>query len=386
MKSLYNTGGRPRWYYLSLFVCVLVILAIGKTTAADQSNQELSKPVSAKRKSSGPYCGVYCLYTVIKLNDQGFDFRELLKPEYISSRKGSTLAELKKAAEDNGLYIFPIGKLTSRELRCCPYQIILHVKSDMNSKQYDHFELFIWTKDGQALLLDPPGPLRLVPFHELAPRWNGNGLIVSTEPIDLSSIFAPARKQLIVYSAVAIAFILALHISKRCLPEMFLNSRGKLLGLSMGQAAGFAVTALLCGMLYHLANDEGLLANANATASIQKSHAGNFIPKIGERKVHKLLDSDTVFIDARLARDYEAGHLKGAISVPVDANDVERQTAVADIPKDSRIVMYCQSSACKYAEIVAIKLIKDNYSNISIFRGGWAEWVAKNGKPKEASI
>ena len=138
-------------------------------------------------------------------------------------------------------------------------------------------------------------------------------------------------------------------------------------------------------MIYHVANDEGLLANTLATASIQRAHRGNFIPKIGERKVHKLLGSDAVFIDARFARDYKAGHLKGAISLPVDANDVERQKVTADISKDSRIVMYCQSSKCKYAEIVAIKLIKDGFSNISIFRGGWVEWSAKNGKKEDAT-
>jgi rhodanese-related sulfurtransferase len=136
-------------------------------------------------------------------------------------------------------------------------------------------------------------------------------------------------------------------------------------------------------MVYHFTNDEGLLANANATAAIQQAHTGNFIPKIGERKVHKLLDSDTVFIDARRARDYKAGHLERAISVPVDANDVGRQKATAEIPKDSPIVMYCQSASCKYAEIVAIKLKNEGYSNISIFKGGWAEWAAKNGKNKK---
>ena len=189
-----------------------------------------------------------------------------------------------------------------------------------------------------------------------------------------------------VYAAAAIAAILFLHWAKRWLPEAMLNSRGKLFGLSIGQGAVFAIVAFLCGSIYHFANDEGLLANSDATAAIQQAHQGNFIPKVSERKVHKLLDGDTVLIDARVARDYKAGHLEGAISIPVDANDVKLQKATADIPKDSRIVMYCQSSACKYAEIVAIKLIKDNYSNISIFRGDWAEWKTKNGKNKEVAL
>ena len=157
------------------------------------------------------------------------------------------------------------------------------------------------------------------------------------------------------------------------------------MGLSIAQTVGFAIAAILIGMFYHFANDSGLLANATATTSIQKAHQGNFIPKITERKVHRLLDTDTIFIDARLTRDYETGHLDGAISLPIDANDIERKKATAGIAKSTRIVMYCQSSGCKYAEIVAIKLIDDGYSNISIYKGGWADWMEKNGRNKETS-
>jgi len=377
---------RRRARVLLLLICAIVILTTGQLFASERHQDTQNEPRSSitKRKSSSvrQYCGLYCLYAVMRLAGKQTDFLELTKPDYVGSPSGSSLAELKKAAEDHGLYAIPVGKLTDRELHNCRHPIILHVKPGLQSQLYTHYELFLGTENGQAKLFDPPNPVRLVPFRELAPRWDGNGLIISAEPIDLSSVFGPTRKRLIMYAAAAIAVILALHWAKRLLPETLLNSRIKLMGLSITQAAGFAILALFVGMFYHFADDEGLLANAKATSAIQQAHAANFIPKIGERKVHKLLGSDAVFIDARFARDYKAGHLEGAISVPVDANDVELQKVTADIPKDSRIVMYCQSSGCKYAEIVAIKLIKDDYSNISIFRGGWAEWKAKNGKNK----
>jgi hypothetical protein len=79
----------------------------------------------------------------MKLAKKEIDFRKLLKPEYIGSREGSLLAELKKAAEDNGLYAQPMGKLTSRELRQCPHSVILHVKPDTMSREYSHYELFL---------------------------------------------------------------------------------------------------------------------------------------------------------------------------------------------------------------------------------------------------
>ncbi len=378
----FNVVGRGALRLL-LLVYILAILPDVNKVAADENNQKPPKSASLKRRSYDSYCGLYCLYTVIKLAGQEVDFQELVKPEYRGSNRGSSLAELKKVAEDYGLYALPADKLTSRELGQLAYPIILHVKTEIGSKQYDHYELLLGTESSKARIFNPPEPVRLVPFWELAPRWDGNGLIVSAEPIDLVAVSAPARKRFIMYAAIALVIILIVHRAKRWLPEAMLNSRGKLFGLSMTQGAVFAIASLLCGMFYHFVNDEGLLANANATSSIQQAHLGNFIPKVSEKKVQELLDSDTVFIDARFERDFEAGHLEGAISVPVNTTDEERQMKTANIPKDARIVLYCQSAGCKYAEKVAIRLLDDDFSNISIFKGGWQEWAAKNGREKE---
>ncbi len=328
-----NTSKRLRYFCFSFFIYVLVILASARTIAANHSKQKPSGSTSAKRKLSGPYCGLYCLYTAIRLTGQEANFQELLKPEYIGSRKGSSLAELKRAAEDYGLYAVSVAKLSSRVLRNCPRQVILHVKSELMNREYDHYELFLGTENGKAKIFNPPEPVNLIAFAELAPRWDGNGLIVSAEPIDLGTIVGPARKLFITYAAIAVAIILIVRWAKRWLPERILNSRRKLLGLSAAQGATLVIAALLCGMMYHFANGEGLLANANGTASIKQAHLGNFVPKISEKKVHKLLDTGTVFIDARLARDYKAGHLEGAISVPVDGRHFASRSFLPTVPR-----------------------------------------------------
>jgi len=181
--------------------------------------------------------------------------------------------------------------------------------------------------------------------------------------------------------------VLAVHWARRrWLPATIVNSRRKLLGLSIVQGAALAVAALLCGMIYHFANDAGFLAHPDATEPIRQAHLGNFIPKVSKDKVQRLLNSDTIFIDARYARDFKAEHLEGAISVPVDANDTQRQKAMRSVPKDARIVVYCQSAGCKFAEKVAIKLTDDGFSNVSIFRGGWHEWAAKSDGKKETQL
>lgn len=373
--------------WVCLCLCLLVPLGAGSTIAYGEAETRPSELPAVGLKSPARYCGLFCLYSIIKTaTSKKISFEELIKPEYVGSYLGSSLAELQKAAEDYGLYTIPASKMTSRMLRVCPGLVILHVKSDLTVAGYDHYQLFLGSELGRAKLFDPPNPVKRVPFEELATYWDGKGLIVSTQPIDPSPIFASARRRFVVCAAALIIVVGFVHFVRRQLPRTNHNSRRRLLGISAGHAAGLVIAAVLCAMIYHFANNEGLLANANGTASIQEAHAGNFIPKISERKVHRLLDSAAVFIDARFVPDFEAGHLEGAISVPVDANDAERRKATAHISKDTRIVLYCQSVGCKFAETVAIKLMEDGFSNVSIFRGGWAEWLAKNGRLKEAAL
>ncbi len=361
-----------------LFVCILVFLAAGKSVAANKNKQNEAENASVKPRPSHPHCGLYCVYTAMKLAGKDIGFLELVKPEYLGSRKGSSLGELKKAAEDNGLYAESVAKLNSGVLKETPHPVILHVKSSAESKDYDHFELFLGAVDGKAQIFNPPEPPEMVPFYELAPRWDGTGLIVSAEPIHLGTVFASARKRLLLYVVVGTAVIAIFHLARRRWPlATLVNSRSKLFGLSIVQAMGFGILALLCGMVYHFVSDAGFLARANATASVQEAHLASFIPKVSKNKVERLLGTDTVFIDARLARDFKAGHIEGAISVPVDANDAERYKATAGIGKDAPIVIYCQSAGCKFAEKVTIKLKGDGFRNISIFKGGWNEWKGK---------
>ena len=368
-----------RVYFLLLLTGITASMFCDKLAAQEKQIKEAAKTNTAisVSKRSNPYCGLYCIYTVIKLSGKQVDFSRLVKPEYLGSRKGSSLGELKKAAEDNGLYAESVANLTTRELRHSPYPIILHVKSEANSKDYDHFELFLGNQDGKARLINPP-ELMTIPFHQLAPQWDGTGLIVSSEPIDLGTVLAPSRKLFVIYAALGIAVILMVHwLGRRWLPSVATIDRQKLLALSTAQGAGLAATALLCGMLYHFANDEGFLAHADATASIQQAHLADFIPKVSKKNIQRLLNTDTVFIVARLTKDFQAAHLDGAISVPVDANDQQRRKALANVDKNAHIVVYCQSVGCKFAESVAIKLRDDGYSDVSIFKGGWQQWEAK---------
>jgi rhodanese-related sulfurtransferase len=356
-----------------------VMPASADREAADVGTNPNSEATMTPSPAAGPrpHCGLYCIYSILKLAGQDVDYRDLVKPEDYGRLMGSSLAELNRAAEDYGLYAGVVTRLSTRALRDCPYQAVLHVRRNPESKEYDHYQLFLGTENGKARMLNPPGDVRLVEFSDLAPLWDGYALFVSPRPFDVDAIFTADRQRLLLYAVIGGLILLAAHLGRR----LWLAVAGDLprrwsLGLTAGQAAALVLAALLCAGFYHFNSDEGLLANPVAMESFQKAYAGGFIPRISEKTTRMLLGTGTVFIDARLSPDYERGHLEGAISVPVDANDTIRRQRTSGIPRDARVVLYCQSAGCKYAERVGVRLIEDGFTHLSIFKGGWVEWKA----------
>lgn len=50
------------------------------------------------------------------------------------------------------------------------------------------------------------------------------------------------------------------------------------------------------------------------------------------------------YIDVREPMEFAAGHLEGAINIPVGSIS-DGAVALQDIPKDSKLVVYCRSGA-----------------------------------------
>jgi len=191
-----------------------------------------------------PHCGLYCLYSLLKLSGREADYRSLVKPEYYGSRQGSTLAELNRAAMDRGLHARIAARLSTRALRRCPCPALLHVRPHGEAREYNHYELFLGSENGQAKLFDPPEAPRLVDFEELAARWDGAALLVSGRPVDIGPIFAPDRQRLSLYGMAGILALLALHAGRRVwLRFVGTMPRGWSLGLTLGQAGALALAA-----------------------------------------------------------------------------------------------------------------------------------------------
>ena len=88
--------------------------------------------------------------------------------------------------------------------------------------------------------------------------------------------------------------------------------------------------------------------------------------------------AEVVILDTRPANEYEAGHIAGAISVPVA--DLRRR--LKDLPKTKEYVAYCRGPYCVYAD-QAVELLKAKGRRARRLLEGFPEWRAA-GLPVEA--
>jgi rhodanese-related sulfurtransferase len=358
------------------FLCLWVFP--GLCPAQDAENSEQDRP-NVSAKSSTGFCGLYSLYTVLRLAGSDVEFSQLVKPELVDSERGSSLAQLKVAAEEYGLYASPMGNLTTQVLRNSPHPIILHVKKSWSAPQYDHYELYLGALEGKAVLCDAPDNIRLEEFHDLAPRWDGRGLVLSTQPIQTIKMALPAWKRIFVLGGFTLVVLGTLNwLRRRLMPFGQRDRRSRRAVTSLAEGVILVVLALVASASFHWGTDSGFLANSRAVLAIQDDQFAAFLPKVSPRRVRRLLTTDTVFVDARSPRDFEAGHIEDAINVPPNADEHERAEALGGPSNETNIVVYCQSVSCPFAAKVAKTLADDGFKRIALFKGGWEEWQLHN--------
>jgi rhodanese-related sulfurtransferase/DNA-binding transcriptional ArsR family regulator len=90
--------------------------------------------------------------------------------------------------------------------------------------------------------------------------------------------------------------------------------------------------------------------------------------------------ADVVILDTRPASEYEAGHIAGAISLPVA--DLRRR--LKELPKSREYVAYCRGPYCVYAD-QAVEFLRTKGRTARRLLEGFPEWRAA-GLPVELGI
>ena len=131
---------------------------------------------------------------------------------------------------------------------------------------------------------------------------------------------------------------------------------------------------------YALAGDEALAlwlalrdASISQLAEVERAtreYLGDDVDEIGrDELVARLRTGNVVLVDVRPAEEYQAGHIDGARSIPID----ELEHRLAELPADREVVAYCRGPFCAYAHD-AVRRLRAAGRPARRLEDGWPEW------------
>ena len=85
----------------------------------------------------------------------------------------------------------------------------------------------------------------------------------------------------------------------------------------------------------------------------------------------RLREGDVVVLDVRPEPEYSAGHIPGAISVPIGALEAR----LGQIPTGADVVAYCRGPYCVYAD-EAVRALSAAGRSAARLEDGFPEWAA----------
>ena len=120
------------------------------------------------------------------------------------------------------------------------------------------------------------------------------------------------------------------------------------------------------------------LAEVEKVASLYLTQRDQLEP-ISLKELRKLIrDGGVTVIDVRPAAEYEAGHIPGAISIPV----AQLKRRLVEIPKKKDVIAYCRGPYCVYS-VEAVEVLRKHGYQARRTDEGFPDWKAE-GWPIEA--
>ncbi|HEV3498376.1 MAG TPA: metalloregulator ArsR/SmtB family transcription factor [Actinomycetes bacterium] len=114
------------------------------------------------------------------------------------------------------------------------------------------------------------------------------------------------------------------------------------------------------------------LAEVERLAAAYLGGRDDLEPVTRQELARRLQDGDDlVVLDVRPTAEYAAGHLPGAVSIPVQ----ELRRRLAELPADREIVAYCRGPYCAFAHD-AVELLREAGFTARRLEDGLPEWQA----------
>jgi len=113
----------------------------------------------------------------------------------------------------------------------------------------------------------------------------------------------------------------------------------------------------------------------SAIAAMERRAAEHGIEAIDLAAAQRMVESgEVVVLDARKPAEFAAGHLPGAVSMPVgNAGDVFEQLQLL-LPPDQPVVVYCSGGRCDDSLALGRFLRRQGLKDVRLFAGGMDAW------------
>src|SRR3954447_2377346 len=158
-----------------------------------------------------------------------------------------------------------------------------------------------------------------------------------------------------------------------------LNSAGLVTRTREGTSVRYALAGEEVLSLWLALRDASVVRLAEVERAA-RDYLGEEVDAIGRPElVRRLRRGDVVLIDVRPAEEFEAGHIEGARSIPLE----ELEDRLAELPADREVVAYCRGPFCAYAH-GAVRQIRGAGRPARRLADGWPEWRIRPRTPTEA--
>ena len=151
-------------------------------------------------------------------------------------------------------------------------------------------------------------------------------------------------------------------------------------GLVVRRREGTRVRYALAGedvLVLWLALRNASLSRVAEVERAAREYLGEHVDAIGrDELVTRMRNGDVVLIDVRPREEFEAGHIAGARSVPLE----ELEDRLAQLPADREVVAYCRGPICAYAHD-AVRQLRAAGRDARRLEDGWPEWRLEQQAP-----
>lgn len=308
--------------------------------------------------ASEPYCGLYSVHAALHAIGKDIEFDPLVCPENLSGRPGSTAADLIDILKQNNCD--PIYRISMRasELSYLRCPAILHTKPAMVRAKPRHWVAFLGFRGSRVVIYDPPSGIQEMQIAELMTQWDGTAILVNS-----NSPYSWWPDTWVSFGLIVSGTMVVL------LPRLPIFRAHSMVTIVTGSVVAAA--------LWHSCSEYGFLSNEYAVTNIlahgDESHT--HLSTVDSAELDHLLLSDKVIVvDARKPEDYRFSHIEGAINVPISSSQGDLKHVLAKIPRSNKIVFYCQSTSCSWAEKVAKMFSYHGFDDISIYSEGMLGW------------